>query len=297
MHLASACKARKLQGHSTAEKGTFGPLSPAASALRDLHRWNDSLPPHLKHDSADKAAPCYRRPLLLLHAQYHYAIIVLSRSALLQRAASLSKDATQSPSNGLLNMSDVCRTSGRAITEIIIHLDGQGKLNSTTWFDIFYSITGALALVLDIVCAVKQGHDASEQMRLLANLSTVARIHMQNFNMPGTLRKWASLITELESMAQRYCSNLSKAERPPGEQQAVYHQQAVAIQDARLLIDLCRSQPDYPSSVQAVQGPAAMEQEQVAGMTGWNAFTSMDFEHTAAANEWHWDDIEAILNA
>ncbi len=68
-----------------ARDGYTGPLSPAVGLVRELARWRAALPQHLTTEFIDAMPPQFRRPLILLHIQYHYVVTLVSRYALLSR--------------------------------------------------------------------------------------------------------------------------------------------------------------------------------------------------------------------
>ncbi|KAF2707172.1 hypothetical protein K504DRAFT_504348 [Pleomassaria siparia CBS 279.74] len=202
VHLESACRAPKNAKINTSEESYVGPLSPAASVLRDLDRWNASLPAHLRLEAVDSSPPSFQRSLLLLHAKYHYTVVVLCRAALLARATTLLKEGRDSSNSALTSMSDSCAESGRALARVLLKLESIGKFDSITWWDIWYALTSGSILVLDLLCVVKQGGDAVPESRiLLSQLADIATRHRRNPHMPGTIEKFASIVPELHSMA------------------------------------------------------------------------------------------------
>ncbi|ORX95920.1 fungal-specific transcription factor domain-domain-containing protein [Clohesyomyces aquaticus] len=202
VHLGSACRAPKNTKASSSEESYVGPLSPAASVLRDLDRWKDSIPAHLRIENADTSPPSFQRPLLLLHAMYHYTVVVLCRAALLARATSLSRDGRDSKNTALTSMSDACVASGRTLARILLKLDSMGKLDAITWWDVWYALSCASVLVLDLVCGAKQNDShLSDSKILLSQLADLATKQRRNPHMPGTIDKFAAIVVELHSMA------------------------------------------------------------------------------------------------
>jgi hypothetical protein len=202
VHLGSACRAPKIAKANSSEESYVGPLSPAASVLRDLDRWNESLPAHLRIEAVDTSPPSFQRPLLLLHAKYHYTVLVLCRAALLARATTLSKEGRDSTNTALTGMSDSCTHSGRALARILLKLESIRKFDPITWWDIWYALASGSILVLDLVCCIKKNMNTVPESRiLLSQLADLATRHRRNPHMPGTIEKWASIVPELHSMA------------------------------------------------------------------------------------------------
>jgi hypothetical protein len=202
VHLGSACRAPKTIRAKSSEESYVGPLSPAAGVLRDMERWQDTIPQHLRMEALNTAPPAFQRPLLLLHGKYHYTVIVLCRAALLARASILSKDGRDSPNAALTAMADSCAQSGRALARILLRLESIGRFDAITWWDIWYTLAASSVLVLDLVCLHKiSGTDLSESKVLLSQLADLAQRHKRNPHMPGTIEKFASIVPELHSMA------------------------------------------------------------------------------------------------
>lgn len=203
VHLSSACRAPKHVKTNSGDDSYVSPLSPAAGVLRVLERWKIELPQHLRIEAVDTTAPAFRRPLLLMHALYHYTIIVLCRSALIARATSLVKEDTDATNVALIGMADSCTDSGRALANILLKLEAIGKFDAITWWDVWYSLASSSALVLDLVCQNRMGAlEASESRPLLVQLAELSQKHLQNPCMPGTIAKFASLIPELHAIAE-----------------------------------------------------------------------------------------------
>jgi hypothetical protein len=211
VHLGSACRAPKTIKPRSSEESYVGPLSPAAAVLRDMERWQDTIPQHLRMEALATAPPAFQRPLLLLHGLYHYTVIVLCRAALLARASILSKDGRDSPNAALTAMADSCAESGRALARILLRLESIGRFDAITWWDIWYTLAASSVLVLDLVCLNKMaGTDLSESRVLLSQLADLAQRHKRNPHMPGTIEKFASIVPELHSMADSMST-----EQPP----------------------------------------------------------------------------------
>jgi hypothetical protein len=211
VHLGSACRAPKTIKARSSEESYVGPLSPAAAVLRDMERWQDTIPQHLRMEALATAPPAFQRPLLLLHGLYHYTVIVLCRAALLARASILSKDGRDSPNAALTAMADSCAESGRALARILLRLESIGRFDAITWWDIWYTLAASSVLVLDLVCLNRMaGTDLSESRVLLSQLADLAQRHKRNPHMPGTIEKFASIVPELHSMADSMST-----EQPP----------------------------------------------------------------------------------
>jgi hypothetical protein len=145
--LGSACKALNPGGiGSTAqpEDAYNRPLSPTAAVLRDLDRWKDGLPCHLRAEVANSLAPSVQRPVLLLFVQYYYILILVTRSALLRRAMITTQNLPeQRIQQALLTVSETCVEAGKALGGLLRKLDSIHRFNAVTWFDTFYTVSNA----------------------------------------------------------------------------------------------------------------------------------------------------------
>lgn len=195
----------------------MGPLSPAAAVLRDLQRWMDSIPEHLRVEALDTTRPAFQRPLLVLHAMFHYTVTVLSRAALLARASILAKEGQDSTNPALISMARSYCESGRDLGRILLRLESFGKFDAVTTCDIWYTLASSSVLVLDLVCLDKLADtDSSESSVLLSQLADLAQRHRRNPYMPGTIEKFASIVPELHSMANSPDFSPSSAIEPGG---------------------------------------------------------------------------------
>ncbi|KAF2280998.1 uncharacterized protein EI97DRAFT_447104 [Westerdykella ornata] len=203
VHLGYACRAPKSTKINASGEMYVGPLSPAAGVLRELEQWKGSLPAHLTEGAVATEHVAFQRPLLLLHAMYHYTITLLCRCALLTRTTLVSKEGKDSSNVALVSMANSCADSGRALANILINLDAIGKFDPFTWWDVWYALASASVLLLDLVCTRKRtGEDVPQSRALLTRLANLTTEQRRNPHMPGTIDKWASLVPELLSMVE-----------------------------------------------------------------------------------------------
>ncbi|CAG8955408.1 hypothetical protein HYFRA_00010272 [Hymenoscyphus fraxineus] len=206
--LGSACRALNPTGAgaSTVEETHSGPLSPAAHCLRDLDKWREALPAHLRLEVTDSLAPSSQRPLLLLHVQYFYIRVLIARAALLHRATNLSNHALAPLSQNLLTISEICIDSGRSLACIMRKLDEIHHFNAVTWWDMFYTVAASLVLVLDVICQVKQDkpQHPADSLKLLRDLATLTDRQLQNPKVPGSMRTWGVIVVEVSSKVEQF---------------------------------------------------------------------------------------------
>ncbi|KAK5118457.1 hypothetical protein LTR62_002971 [Meristemomyces frigidus] len=305
--LAAACRARRSRDSRDERKDVLRPLSPTASVLRDVQRWHESMPSHLRSDMIYATAPCYIRPMLLLEIQRHYTIIVLTRSALLHRATKLAHTSTWLCSSNLSELSRACTVAGTSLAHAILAMNDRGCLNTETWFDIFYSITAALSLALDVVCCIRMRTSHVDSIDLLGYIAEMVQRRLRTKPMPSTLKKWSTLIVELTVLVKKYCSSQSVHDNTESRGLSfVKNDTNLALQDAQLLMGLQQDQRSprllpkattsftTASTIPRLSAPSELP----TGMPVWNsaAFAEGDHFSTDTLHDWCWEDIEAILN-
>ncbi|EOA80916.1 hypothetical protein ACJQWK_09972 [Exserohilum turcicum] len=306
--LGATCRVPRTLKPNDRDDTYVGPLSPAATVLRDLVRWRETLPQHLQLEALDTCPPNFQRNLLMLHCTYHYTIIVLCRSAQLARATSLSKTGQDSTNAALIAMADACSESGRKSAQILLKIDGLGKFNATAGLDVWYMLASSSALVLDLVCLNKlEGTNMSESRILLSQLADLAQRQRRNPFMPGTYQKFASLVPELHSMADSLASPVRFAElkvetQEPGPQTTLpsqqlsqpdavphmYHQSPAAATGSYMFADHLQGRiyPEQPFVTPAMHPNARFER------TAQMHF--MDFT-VNNMNDWSWNDMNGLL--
>jgi hypothetical protein len=297
IHLGAACRAPKTLRPNSNEESYVGPLSPAATALRDMERWRELLPVHLRLDAVHTAPPAFHRPLLLLHAMFHYTIIVLCRAALLARASCFAKESIDSPNAALISMADSCSESGRDLGQILLRLESIGKFDAMVWWDTWYLLAASSVLVLDLVCLNKmEGADTAESQLLLSQLADLAQHHRRNPHMPGTLEKFASLIPELHSMAESINSRQVEDTTitdpgpvlpHPQDIMAYSHPQSITNSGAYILAD--NPSPRFYPDPGYAAGPYPGARLDRNTQTNFMDFTINNI------NEWNWGDLGCLL--
>ena len=300
--LGSACRARTSFGPRSVEDDALGPLSPALSALRDLQRWKELLPKYLQPEATLTTAPCYIRPILILEVQYHYAIVILTRSILLEHATAVLRSLHWPHAESLQTLSDECRISGTSICNTLVNMHEKGCFDAITGFDMFYGITGASVLVLEIVIKLRQGGHYTETSTLLQKMAMLAGKHLRNGRMPGTLRKWATLISEQPGTISKFCDSEQREPVRYVDETAAM-QQEPAISDAHLLMGLQHAHTAH-TSVAEQSGRLLDARELAQQHHNIDPFLWMDTTHvmatehslTASQQQWQWEDIEAILS-
>lgn len=209
--LGSACKALNpggTGGGSQPEDAYNRPLSPTAAILRDLERWKEGLPSHLRLEVANSLAPSSQRPLILLFVQYYYILVLVTRSALLRRAMLLTQNAPDTPlQQALITVSETCIDAGRSLGQLLRKLDMIQRFNAVTWFDIFFTVASALVLVLEIRVNLGRQYPSTESRTLLRDLACLTSRHMENPHMPGSMRALGKIVVDVNSTAEHCFSD------------------------------------------------------------------------------------------
>ncbi|KAN0094091.1 Fungal specific transcription factor domain containing protein [Hyaloscypha variabilis] len=300
--LGSACKALNRSGSGNNAEDVYNrPLSPAAAVLRDLSRWKDDLPSHLRLEVMESLAPTSRRSLLLLHIQFHYIVTLLTRSALLRRATALAKDNNESLPQSLLTVSETCVDSGRSLGKLLRKLDSINKFNACTWFDIFYTVQAALVLVLDINCRVKQQRSESStgSQTLLRDLASLIGRHLRDPRVPGSMQKWASVIIDVSSTSDQFTAayQLQSITAPIQELSPTSTQPATVDVHSlsHTLADTQASSSRYDAAGQ--NEPFSPEDFNLIKENNQEFWAQLSFGDDAndPLQDWSWDDIESIL--
>lgn len=276
--LGSACRALNAgqRGSAGVEDAYTKPLSPASGVLRDLNRWKEALPPHLRLEITSSLAPSAQRQVLLLHAQYYYIMCLISRAALLRRATIIWTGSNKLIPPILCTISDTCTNSGIALGDIMLKLEAIEKFNALTWFDTFYAVTAALVLVSDVI--IKQGTSYTESLQQLTSLAGLAGRQTHNPRVPGTPRKLCSIIVELGTLANQF-----------GSRQPPEHNEDDAMKFEGTSPDEQESMLGLAQLGHVYMGDDRMVRENSSQF--WSQFTLENTE----LQDWCWDDIGQIL--
>jgi hypothetical protein len=308
--LGMACRAlnQRIQGATVTDEAYTRPLSPAAIVFRDLTKWKDELPSHLRLQSIDSTAPSTQRHLLLLHAQYHYTIVLTSRSSLLQRATLLTNNKDGTLSRGMLTFSETCIESGRALGRLLRKLDTIDKFNAFTWWDIFYTVASSLILTLDISCSAKQQRISSstESQNILGDLARIMTKQLLHTRLPASMKKWATIVLDVSSMAEQIVlkSRSQDGEFTVSTQVIDSSLEALSFsfmpkapqQNSFAVPSTTRDRP--PASTQNSHTESAFSSNQFPYMHNsahhfWSGL-GMD-DPNSEKNDWNWDDIDFML--
>ncbi|XRM39645.1 hypothetical protein ABZX51_002992 [Aspergillus tubingensis] len=201
--LGFACRALPTAASDPELTGLSGLLSPAAGLLRDLTRWHATLPQHLSLNVFDTLPDSFKRPVLLLHIQYHYTVSLLTRHSLMQHLGSLTQQSTSDGNEEEIELTaKVCCESGRKSCELLVQLHKCGKFNAVTWWDVYFVYSSTLVLALGLMWdRAQQRSDRTtidSSLALLHSCATIVVNHSSNPMVPGTMRRWIGMICDLD---------------------------------------------------------------------------------------------------
>ncbi|KAH8203753.1 hypothetical protein TruAng_002046 [Truncatella angustata] len=262
--LSQACRVvRTINNTSEVNEEPFsGPLSPAAALIRDLRRWKESLPRHLCLEA------------------YHHVLCVLSRYGMLALASRLFSlepraNPQPQPAQRCTTLSDVCTEAAQESVRILLRLVGIGGFDSVTWWDFYFLYAAALVLVLNIISEVKQlSLDPSFKPRwlnnsrsLLASCAEFSAKLQQNPLVPGTTRRYAVVIEDLNQMSRNFSAvdPISHAPPQPQAQAETSHHHLQAQQNEvyqQGLVDVSHPMPEPQQALPGLymsQGPTGIQ--------------------------------------
>jgi hypothetical protein len=300
--LGSACRASRTIRTIPTENSRIGPLSLTASLLRDLDRWKSSLPAHLAPESTYILPPTYQRPLLLLHLQYHYVVSLVSRSALLSWVAILTTNPRETPPESTLTVANRCIASGRRSCDLVQKLEAIEQFNAVTWWDIYYTYSSALIIVLNAICdTVRCDYNAArDSTRCLGECARLATKHLKNPMMPATIRRWATTVNELNAMATDFVQGFKDQSTTLNAFETLATGQTATPTRGHSNQEISEyagvnSMPYATGPLPTVAPSISTDSVTRSSSVPWTQLQPMDLERATFWSELHWDSIEDML--
>ncbi|KAM3069360.1 hypothetical protein ACMFMG_005466 [Clarireedia jacksonii] len=307
--LGSACKALNVAGikNSATEDVYAKPLSPTAAILRDLNRWKVELPAHIRLAVVESIAPSSQRPLILLHIQYYYTQILMTRSALLRRATALSKNNNAAMSQIVHSTSKTCIDAGRNLGRLLLKLESIKKFNPYTWWDVFYTVASALVLVLDISCCTKEQAlpSISESRDILMKLSKLMSEVFHDPKVPDSMKRWATIVCEVKSVADEFHPPRFQSYIPMNTNHLTDPVHSDHLEGERNL----HTKLSHDAQTNTISEASTSKSSRETAQLGTNRETREEKDEpqhfwsqfmddgNAGAQDWNWDGIEALLRA
>ncbi|KAJ6107317.1 hypothetical protein N7523_008640 [Penicillium sp. IBT 18751x] len=157
------------------------------------------------------------RAALVLHLQYRYIAVLVTRSSLLRYVASAQQgepehiatlgqnEVRTDPHNGFAGerLSDICVTHAVQLCRLILLADSFDLVNGISAMDVFYAYCGVMVLILRslrISSSANQYHDQSEahlQLELRKLISQTREVLMR-VNKCSTMKRFARVVATFE---------------------------------------------------------------------------------------------------
>jgi len=109
----------------------------------------------------------------------------------------------QSQQQALVTVSEISIHAGRSLGKLLRKLDRIHRFNAVTWFDIFYLVPAALALVLDLRVNDHSHNRKTESRALFQDLASLAARHMGNPRMPSSMQALAQIVVDVNQTAEQ----------------------------------------------------------------------------------------------
>jgi hypothetical protein len=234
----------------------------------------------------------------------------MSRSSLLRKASLLSRSPDEAVPQSMITISDTCIESGRAMGCLLNKLETINKFNPFTWWDVFYTVTSTLILMLDINCHIKQRtlSPAAESPIILAELTTLMAKHLDHPRVPGSMKTWARIVLDVSQMADQMITSYRSQRVLTSSLEAQSHTSVHTSRESQSPTTKRRSrETPVPSTIsrstEYTNAQAAQNQlfnyENLVSSRGntqqfWSQMSFMD-DQNGQAHDWSWDDIDAVL--
>ncbi|PQE03659.1 hypothetical protein CJF30_00006348 [Rutstroemia sp. NJR-2017a BBW] len=212
------------------------------------------------------------------------------------------------PNERIVGVAGHCPQDFMKWSQKLVVLLGSACKALNVW-DVFYTVASALVLVLDISCRTKEQALLSipESQDILRNLSNLMSEVLQDPKVPGSMKKWATIVCEVKSVADEFHparfqshnpTSTNHLDDPRTSRSEANHEQPDELveghsphtkvsQNAQTTFAEASS-----SSRETMQ--SRMREENDEPQHFWAQF--MD-GGSAAAQDWNWDGIEALLRA
>jgi hypothetical protein len=143
------------------------------------------------------------RAALVLHLQYRYIAVLVTRSSLLRYVASAQHGEPDhaAPSAGE-RLSDICVTHAVQLCRLILLTDSFGLVNGISAMDVFYAYCGVMVLILRslrISSSASHYHEREAHLKLeLRKLIAQTREVLMRVNKCSTMKRFARVVATFE---------------------------------------------------------------------------------------------------
>ncbi|KAJ9640755.1 hypothetical protein H2204_003044 [Knufia peltigerae] len=196
-----------------------------------LHDTTDDMSLHNLHASLSRQTPRQLRALVLLHIQYHYIALLVTRPTLLWEISSMNSRGTsraasyhavhEATQSGSIRTSDrpspisnTCQYHAAQLTALIVLLDRCQLLNGVSALDVFYAYSAGLVLILGLLRPQKQdpSSDVPVQERNSPSHESKALISILRSTI-STVQKSATM-KRMAGVMDKFASSVIKEDQP-----------------------------------------------------------------------------------
>lgn len=162
--------------------------------------------------------PSHLRETLLLHAEYRYVGLLVTRSALLKDvAASRAQNRPFASVESSKSHSTICLWHACQLAQIVLLLESFGLLDGVSSLDIFYAYSAAMVLILRLLRRPSYSTGSNEPdtqedeiQKSLQDMASRLKGAVAKTEKSGTMRRFALVMTTFQEC-------VSKQQRPHGE--------------------------------------------------------------------------------
>lgn len=153
------------------------------------------------HQSLSRSSPRFLRALVLLHMQYHYITLLVTRPALLLNASSgISKETDRhGDSQSGPSLVENSFASAIQIALLVLLLDKCSLLNGVIGLDIYYAYSAAMALLLRTL-SLHRSTEEHEHKAALVDLVNKLRATVAKTKKSKTMDRFAGVMTKFANV-------------------------------------------------------------------------------------------------
>lgn len=156
--------------------------------------------------------PSHLRETLLLHAEYRYVGLLVTRSALLKDVAASRAQNRLSGASAAVESSNsrstICLWHASQLAQIVLLLESFGLLDGVSSLDVFYAYSAAMVLILRLLrrpASSSAGSDAQEDevQKSLEDMVSRLKGAVAKIEKSGTMRRFALVMTTFEECVSK----------------------------------------------------------------------------------------------
>ncbi|KAF7122768.1 hypothetical protein CNMCM5793_000878 [Aspergillus hiratsukae] len=258
------------------------------------------------------------RAALVLHLQYRYIAVLVTRSSLLRYVASAQRGEPDHAASAGERLSDICVTHAVQLCRLILLADSFGLVNGISAMDVFYAYCAVMVLILRslrISSSASHDHDQREaHLQLeLRKLIAQTREMLMRVNKCSTMKRFARVVATFEDGSKQ--DNIRPADSSTNRSTAngASLEMGTAQQDLRRRASNVAIFPGAGASLDTLSSLPVAQQEPLHfqhGLVPWQPNLLTSFDGEPEANGWmmdpflamdgtgvvDWGDIESLLS-